>query len=434
MTLVNNDGDFTFARALVNPDKLVRDQTLLSVQNYVKNTKSMEELEMLKLWKALYYCMWLSDKQEIQAELASSLSQLVDLFPTKFLSLLFLKMFYRTILREWSLLDQYRVNKFYTLIRVLTNKSFELALSNGWNSTFSVELIQILESEVLMKRPNGIRFHIADIFLPELCKVTEGKLDSSVFVGLIQMFVRSLIRADDVTFSERISDAVFHKFITDFAGQNTGNEELEHAQFSNATTLAVQKYIFDTAADEDTPGPARKRLYALHKVFATKSGFAFVDDVSISNSLTMASTKTKKSTLFKEEAKIVEVEATKTEKRKKSKSAEEDLFVEKTEDAVVPKKKSKRDNTDKSSEAATVKIAIEKAVQKVIEPPKSALRKEPKTDPVESGDGEKKKKKKSAQESVDVIANAPIVSEVSAPFIASSKFTGSKSGYVFHKV
>jgi ribosomal RNA-processing protein 1 len=381
----------------------------------------MEELEMLKLWKALYYCMWLSDKQEIQTELASSLSQLVELFPTKFLSLLFIKMFYRTILREWSLLDQYRVNKFYALIRVLTNKSFELALSNGWNSTFSVELIQILESEVLMKRPNGIRFHVADIFLPELCKVTGGNLDSAVFVGLIQMFVRSLIRADDVTFSERISDAVFTKFTTDFAGQNTFNDGFEHPQFSDATTLAVQKYIFDTAADEDTPGPARKRLYILHKTFAAKSGLAFVDDAAISRSLAVSSIKTNKST--PKDSKLVEV--TKTEKRKKTKSVEnEEKDQSKIEEVAVPKKKSKRDNSDKPSEAVVADVVVAESL-------KSALKKESKADVVESG--EKKKKKKSSKDSVDTILNSPLMSEV-VPFIASNKFAGSKAGYVFHQV
>ena len=57
----------TFAKALASPDKGTRDKTVLSLVRYFsKNNNDMTELEMLKLWKALYYCFWLSDKVPIQ--------------------------------------------------------------------------------------------------------------------------------------------------------------------------------------------------------------------------------------------------------------------------------------------------------------------------------------------------------------------------------
>ena len=64
----------TFARALASPDKSTRDKTLKVLVKYLRSLPSMTDLEMLKLWKALYYCMWLSDKPPIQAELAGALS------------------------------------------------------------------------------------------------------------------------------------------------------------------------------------------------------------------------------------------------------------------------------------------------------------------------------------------------------------------------
>ncbi len=278
MSLVPDEGEFNFARSLVNPDKEVRDNTLRALHNYVSSVKEMEEMQMLKLWKALYYCMWLSDKQDIQKELANSLCNMVDIFQRQDLSLLFVQMFFKTVLREWCHLDQYRVNKFYSLIRLFVNKSLSIAFQNKWSHEITQKLLNIIDSEILTKKPNGIRYHVADIYLTELVNVSKGVVEPSVFVQLMEVFVACLVRVDDSSFVERVSKSVFQQFVAEFAAENKDNEEITHALFSQSATRALQKLLFDTAAAESTPDFARKRLYALHKELAGKSGIAFISE------------------------------------------------------------------------------------------------------------------------------------------------------------
>merc|ERR1712070_846823 len=107
------------ARALVNPDKQIRDKTVVALQTYIESLhKNFSELDMLKLWKALFYCFWYSDKALIQQEVAEELSKLIHTFTTPARAQLFFQTFFRTMLREWHFIDQYRINKFYVLIRL----------------------------------------------------------------------------------------------------------------------------------------------------------------------------------------------------------------------------------------------------------------------------------------------------------------------------
>jgi ribosomal RNA-processing protein 1 len=152
------DSHVTFARALASPDKEIRDKTLESLIKYASSLKEITDLEMLKLWKALYYCMWLSDKAPIQQELAGSISELFHSFKKRDVGMLYYRMFYRTMIREWSLLDQHRINKFYYLIRLMLREGLISMQKSGWTE-------EGIEEEVLTKTPNGLRLHVSDIFL-----------------------------------------------------------------------------------------------------------------------------------------------------------------------------------------------------------------------------------------------------------------------------
>lgn len=66
----------------------------------------------MRLWKGLFYCMWMSDKPLIQEELAESLSKIVHCFKTKDVILLYTLCTLRTLGIEWFGIDQYRLDKF----------------------------------------------------------------------------------------------------------------------------------------------------------------------------------------------------------------------------------------------------------------------------------------------------------------------------------
>ena len=45
----------------------------------LKSVQEITELEMMKLWKGLFYTFWMSDKPPVQEALATLLSEIVDI-------------------------------------------------------------------------------------------------------------------------------------------------------------------------------------------------------------------------------------------------------------------------------------------------------------------------------------------------------------------
>jgi ribosomal RNA-processing protein 1 len=288
-SLETDQEDVKFAKALVNPEKSMRDKTLANLRKTLAAQKTFTDMEMLKLWKALYYCMWLSDKQPIQAELAHNLAELTDVFATQEVTYLYLRMFFRILLREWSFLDQYRVNKFYTLVRIMLRKCFTMIVAANWSEEVFATIVTILQEEALTKKPNGVRYHIADIFFSELAVVTNGHVTTNQFLQLIEPFFQCLfIQDDNNSFIDRIYKAVFEGFVHQFAAENQAEhsnkvEEKEEegekrCVYRNVSTKALQKKFFDAASAEDTPDRCRKRMYEFHKVIAAKTKCSFVQE------------------------------------------------------------------------------------------------------------------------------------------------------------
>jgi ribosomal RNA-processing protein 1 len=289
-----------FAKLLVHPDKAVRDDTLLSLQRYLQSVTSFEAFSMLKLWKALYYCLWLADKAPIQQELIGRIASLTTVFASVDVSVLFLQQFFRILFREWSSLDQYRVEKFYSLIRSMLNKMLAMIVDSRFSAELMDRLLQLLYCEALVKRPNGIRFHISDIFIEELYKATEegGDIRTTAFVALLQPFLRIVSNvAEQGVFGDRVYKQVFTKFLAEYsvesyhkrksslgdgdaaaASQELAPQELSHRVFPRVQSRYLQKIVFDLASSEGTAESCRKKLYSLHKQLSATTGCDFVGE------------------------------------------------------------------------------------------------------------------------------------------------------------
>ena len=70
------------------------------------------EADFMRLWKGLFYCMWMSDKPLTQEELAEALSKIVHCFKTRDVVLLYTSCVLKTLGIEWFGIDQYRLDKF----------------------------------------------------------------------------------------------------------------------------------------------------------------------------------------------------------------------------------------------------------------------------------------------------------------------------------
>jgi ribosomal RNA-processing protein 1 len=473
-----------FAKSLVSPEKSIRDKTLATFRKYLSSQSSFDHMEMLKVWKALYYCMWLSDKQPVQAELAQNLCDLVGAFSTEQLSLLYIRMFFRIMMREWPYLDQYRVNKFYTLVRLMFRKALSLAHQAGWSSDLASAVLNIIDEEALTKKPNGIRFHLADILLPELHTVTKGDISTKDFLAALAPFHASLLRLEDnAVFIERLAKEVYAKFATQYAAENATTAAGEDAAesktvFAEVNTKALQKLLFDTAAAEDTPNPCRKRIYDLHKQIAARTGVSFVDQ-TLEQLLTQESSGKKAgngkaaATASATDKAIGEAAAETKSKKEKSSAVEsakdkpakgQDSAAESASGKAVKQNGAKEKGTKEKAETGVTdkKTSAKRPHSEVEEPAAPASSKKDKkqapsekaatasratpgkppssdsTTPAAKGTASKAAKhaEGSSPASANASTSTPAASADTPPpqFIASAKFAGRKPGYMFQKV
>jgi len=131
--------------------------------------------------------LWMQDKPALQQRLARDLAALPSALKPDVV-LPFFRAFWLTIAREWSQIEALRLDKYLYLIRQYVNASFKWLSKNEWKDKSKLEeYMEVLEeiplNPVNMKIPNGLRFHVLDVYVDELEKVddvwqTEKKSDT----------------------------------------------------------------------------------------------------------------------------------------------------------------------------------------------------------------------------------------------------------------
>lgn len=96
---------------MINEETAERKKTLAKLQKFVGtlDEDALTDEELLKLWKGLFYCMWMSDKVPVQQELALNIASILNYFPSPTSAFQFLRCFYITMNREWNGIDHFRL-------------------------------------------------------------------------------------------------------------------------------------------------------------------------------------------------------------------------------------------------------------------------------------------------------------------------------------
>jgi len=255
----------TFAQRLASNKKSERDTSIAALGQWLRaqeKSSGLSDIELLKLWKGLFYCLWMADKIPVQEELAANLAELLTSFRRSSSSLRFFRAFCLTMRREWPGLDRLRLDKFYTLIR----KMISVVLRMCKEKPERLEAAgSILRDEILDKLPNGLRFHIADLFLDELQTsgwVEDGTVPTELMAELLSPFYCTLGTAKDNTYVERVIKCVFAPLAKD-KWTNLEGEEYD-APFANLDLAPIAKALFSLGADQkDMPKRFRQQLYAM---------------------------------------------------------------------------------------------------------------------------------------------------------------------------
>ncbi|XP_075398354.1 ribosomal RNA processing protein 1 homolog B isoform X2 [Tenrec ecaudatus] len=209
--------EIQFAQRLASNEKSIRDRAVKKLRQYISvktqgETGGFSQEELLKIWKGLFYCMWVQDEPLLQEELANRISQLVHVVHNSEAQHLFLQAFWQTMNREWAGIDKLCLDKYYMLIRLVLRQSFEVLKRRGWEESGIKLFLDVLMKEVLHpegQTPNGVKFHFIDIYLDELSRVGGKELLADQNLKFIDPFCKIAAKSKDHTLVQTIARGVF---------------------------------------------------------------------------------------------------------------------------------------------------------------------------------------------------------------------------------
>uniref|UniRef100_G3QD62 Ribosomal RNA processing 1 n=1 Tax=Gorilla gorilla gorilla TaxID=9595 RepID=G3QD62_GORGO len=213
--------EIQLAQRLAGNEQVTRDRAVRKLRKYIvartqRAAGGFTHGELLKVWKGLFYCMWMQDKPLLQEELGRTISQLVHAFQTTEAQHLFLQAFWQTMNREWTGIDRLRLDKFYMLMRMVLNESLKVLKMRGWEERQIEELLELLMTEILhpsSQAPNGVKSHFLEIFLEELTKVGAEELTADQNLKFIDPFCRIAARTKDSLVLNNITRGIFETIV-----------------------------------------------------------------------------------------------------------------------------------------------------------------------------------------------------------------------------
>ncbi|XP_052019500.1 ribosomal RNA processing protein 1 homolog A [Apodemus sylvaticus] len=213
--------EIQLAQRLAGNEQVTRDRALRKLRKYIvarsqRATGGFTPEELLKVWKGLFYCMWMQDKPLQQEELGRTIAQLVHAFQTVEAQLQFLQAFWQTMIREWVGIDRLRLDKFYMLMRMVLNESLKAVKTRGWEERQIEQLLELMTAEVLSpdsQAPSGVKSHFLEIFLEELTKVGAAELTANQNLQFIDPFCQIAAHTKDSLVLHKIIQNIFEAIV-----------------------------------------------------------------------------------------------------------------------------------------------------------------------------------------------------------------------------
>ncbi|KAM8816363.1 ribosomal RNA processing protein 1 homolog B isoform 3-T3 [Rhynchonycteris naso] len=227
--------EIQFAQRLASHEKGIRDRAVKKLRQYIsvktqRETGGFSQEELLKIWRGLFYCMWVQDRPLLQEELVNTISQLIHAVNNLEAQHLFIQTFWQTMNREWKGTNRLHLDKYYMLIRLVLRESFEVLKRNGWEESQIKVFLDVLMKEVLhpeSQSPNGVKFHFIDIYLDELSRVGGKELLADQNLKFIDPFCKIAAKTKDQTLMQTIARGVFEVIVdqSPFVPEETMEEQ-----------------------------------------------------------------------------------------------------------------------------------------------------------------------------------------------------------------
>jgi hypothetical protein len=288
-TMELSKGMHALVKKLGHVEKESRDKAVQKLKIFLASRRSQTttELEFLKLWKGLFYCMWMSDKTPVQQELAVEMAQLVHTLNDASLVALWLRTFHFTMRREWHMIDKYRLDKYYSLMRYVEHETFVFLRKSKYTDE-SVEAVtdhidlHFSGHENSKRQGTGVALHFVEVFLNEIYKAVGTSITTEqfelVFLPVLHGYSRttSMERALLKRTETAVFDALGEEFwFRDCNGTKSRRNEPEEEDtevdentlkiFPKVKLAKITARIWNAASHPEAIQSRRKVLYALHK-------------------------------------------------------------------------------------------------------------------------------------------------------------------------
>lgn len=276
-----------FSQQLASNEKKIRDRGLKKLRLYLiaKSRRVKDGInrpELLRIWKGLFYCMWMSDKPLVQEELAKNISEIMSkLNHNAKASFLFLETFFETMGREWSGIDRLRMDKFLLLVRFMLHESLLCLKRIEWEDGTVDWFTAILKSGPLSSLPAGpkarsgsplgLRYHIIDAYLDELISSGHDSMPPSKITKLLSPFCNILCESKNESLCDKVEEKIFQAII------DTSDVALEVvAQYSevvvpderlNYDYLSISEELMNATKTASAIGKNGKRVFKLVRKF-----------------------------------------------------------------------------------------------------------------------------------------------------------------------
>ncbi|KAI2780519.1 hypothetical protein F4815DRAFT_117341 [Daldinia loculata] len=187
-----DERNMPFIKHLASSDRKIRTSALGTLRTFLTaptTARKLTDLDYLKLWKGLFYSVWMCDRPIPQQNLCADLAGLLATLPTPSdnecaVVIPFLRAFWATLSREWTAIDVLRMEKYLLLVRRVFGASLAWA-GDGTKGKKGEQLagtradgmLRLLEEWPLEKTgdlskvPVGLRLHVLDIWVDEAEKL-----------------------------------------------------------------------------------------------------------------------------------------------------------------------------------------------------------------------------------------------------------------------
>nr|XP_033473216.1 ribosomal RNA processing protein 1 homolog B isoform X2 [Epinephelus lanceolatus] len=161
------------AQRLASNEKPIRTKAIKKLRKYI-NARSHNASggftgdELLKLWKGLFYCLWMQDKPLLQ------------------------------------------------LVRFMFRQIFEMLKRKNWESGMVARFLDLLTVQLLQsssEAPSGLQFHILDLYMTELAAVGSAELTADQNLIFIEPFCKTAAKTKDRSLSGAICSSIFSTII-----------------------------------------------------------------------------------------------------------------------------------------------------------------------------------------------------------------------------